>query len=95
MGFDSRQDLFFFLQNRPNRPWAHPVVYSGRPRRSLPGDKTVGGVKLTIHIHLMVRLRMGGPIPSLPTHVYIAVNMGVILDFIVKFGSSCFECFCL
>lgn len=52
-------------------------------------------MKLTICLHLMLRLRKRGAISPLPTCVYIAVNMGVILDFIAKFRSSCFEHFCL
>jgi len=47
---------------------AHAASYSLCMGVYFPGDKVWQGVKLTIYIHLMTRLRMRGDTPLLPQY---------------------------
>jgi hypothetical protein len=49
--------------------WAHPAPYGMGTASSFTGDKAVGGVKLTTHLHLAPRLRSRGAIAPLPPYV--------------------------
>jgi hypothetical protein len=45
---------------------ACPASYPMGTGGSFPGGKVAGGMKLNIHLHIVLRLRMCGAIPPLP-----------------------------
>jgi hypothetical protein len=62
----------FCPPSRPDRLWGPPSHLSnGYQGLSLPGGKRGRGVKLTTHLHLVLRSRMRGDIPPLPQYVFM------------------------
>jgi len=60
----------------------------------LHSGKAAGGVKLTVHIHLLPRLRLRGTIPPFPQHVFMAWRLvkprDTFTSIIVKYLPICF-----
>jgi hypothetical protein len=62
----------FSLHHRvQNGSGAHRASYAIGTRGSFPGGEGVGGVKLTIHLHLVPRSRVRGAIPPLPLYAFM------------------------
>ena len=55
--------LVYLVQNLKHFVWQ---IIAYNLDDSLPWSIEAGGVKLTIHLHIVPRLRMGGAIPPLP-----------------------------
>jgi hypothetical protein len=73
-GFESRQWQGFFFFTNASRPVLGPTHSPIQcVPGSFPGGKAGGSVKLTIHIHLVLMLRMSGAVSPLPIRLHCVV----------------------
>jgi hypothetical protein len=63
---------FFSSPPRPDRLWGPLSILSNGYQRLFPWGKSGRGVKLTIHLHLVPRLRVRGAIHVLPQYAFMA-----------------------
>jgi len=61
-----RGKTFSLLQDMQTGSGAHPASYSMGTKKVLSHGPCNRGVKLTTHLHLVPRLRIGGAISILP-----------------------------
>ena len=78
-----RGKTFSLLHDMQTGSEAHPASYSVGITRVLSQGLSRWGVKLTTHLHLVLRLRISGAIPLLPLHAFSAWT-GKTLLFISK-----------
>jgi hypothetical protein len=71
---------FSFISQRPDRLWGPPSLLSNGYRGLVSLGKYGRGVKLTIHLYLVRRLRMMELYLHSPIHLY-----AVVLNYVTKY----------
>jgi len=73
-GFSSRKGQLWTFSLLQRVLWGtHSLLPNGYRRLSLLRDKSGRRAKLTTHLHLVPRFRMGGAIPQLHQYIFMAL----------------------
>jgi hypothetical protein len=77
LGISSRQGQGFFHHDVQTRSVAHPGFYPMGNRDPYSLGQSGRNVKLTAHLHIVPRLRIGRVFISTPPYVFIAFFSGI------------------